>query len=50
MHEHEVRVGIDCPDRVQRKDVVRAFEHPSARPEVVLEVLEEAFVEAVGLE
>ena len=49
MHKHEAAVGIDRLDRVQRMDMIRAFQHPSAAATLLaLKVLEKAFVETIG--
>src|SRR6185312_11503712 len=47
VNEHKARVRIDRIDCIEREDVVRAFQKPLSRAGLALQMLQEAFVEAV---
>jgi|HubBroStandDraft_4_1064222.scaffolds.fasta_scaffold170254_2 hypothetical protein len=50
MHEHEPRIGVHLQQFTKRIDVIRPFKNPTARTVLVLQILQEALVKAIGLE
>src|SRR5215831_10200175 len=50
VNEHQARVRINRPDRGERKDVVRTFEHPAPTPgRLMLQMLQKPPMKAIGL-
>src|SRR5215471_3311768 len=51
VNEHQARVRINRPDRGERKDVVRTFEHPAPTPgRLMLQMPQKPPVKAIGLD
>src|SRR5215469_11287438 len=51
MNKYNPGIGINLVQRIQRKDMVRAFQHPArTMPRLVLQMLQEALVETVGID
>ena len=48
MNEHEPRIGILGPDRIQREQMFGAFHDPAPARRLVLQMLQETTVELVG--
>ena len=50
MDEHEAGIGINPPDVVERKHVIRRFQDPPAPREIDVQMLKKAPMEAIGIE
>src|SRR5258708_35226004 len=50
MDEHEVCIGINLPDVVEREHVIRRFQDPPAPRKLGVQMLKEATMEAIAIE